>query len=79
MRSLFWFKEQKVQIKFLFLLRPRKEYQASTRAWDIWSLLCLKEIGWGPPAPKLKPAMRAQKKILLVVFVSLNTRSSRFS
>ena len=46
MRSLFWFKEQKVQIKFLFLLRPRKEYQASTRAWDIWSLLCLKEIGW---------------------------------
>ena len=36
---------------FLFLFWPRKEMfvKGACRTWDAWSLLTLKEIGWGPP------------------------------
>ena len=35
----------------LFLFLPRKELfvEGACRTWDAWSLLTLKEIGWGPP------------------------------
>ena len=39
----------RIKLCLLFLFLPRKEYQASRRTCCMWSLLCLKEIGWGPP------------------------------
>lgn len=47
-----WFKRKSMQFRFLYLFLPGKEtYQGGTcRRCSAWSLLSLKEIGWGPPA-----------------------------
>ena len=39
-----------IKERFMLLFLPRKEYQAITNMMrNVWSFLCLKEVGWGPP------------------------------
>ena len=38
-----------VKLRWLFLFLPCKRYHVANQTYDMWSLLCLKEIGWGPP------------------------------
>jgi hypothetical protein len=51
-----------IKIKFLFLFLPRKEKikeAIGVQYW--WSVLSLKESGWGPPRGVLKMAAHQQK------------------
>jgi hypothetical protein len=56
--------------KFLFLFLPRKEKirdAIGVQYW--WSVLCLKESGWGPPSSVLKLVVHKQKSPFYFSFV----------
>jgi hypothetical protein len=51
-----------IKIKFLFLFLPRKENvrdAIGVQYW--WSVMSLKESGWGPPSSMLKMLAHLQK------------------
>jgi hypothetical protein len=58
-----------IKIKFLFLFLPRKENVSDAigvQYW--WSMLSLKESGWGPPSSMLKMVAYLQKSLFILVY-----------
>ncbi len=58
-----------IKIKFLFLFLPRKENARDAigvQYW--WSVLSLKESGWGPPSSMLKMVAHLQKSLFILVY-----------
>jgi hypothetical protein len=58
-----------IKIKFLFLFLPRKENvrdAIGVQYW--WSVLSLKESGWGPPSSMLKMMAHLQKSLFILVY-----------
>jgi hypothetical protein len=58
-----------IKTKFLFLFLPRKEKikeAIGVQYW--WSVLSLKESGWGPPSSMLKMAAHLQKSLFILVY-----------
>jgi hypothetical protein len=64
-----------IKIKFLFLFLPRKENvrdAIGVRYW--WSMMSLKESGWGPPSSMLKILAHLQKSPFYFSFCLFNFR-----
>jgi hypothetical protein len=58
-----------IKTKFLFLFLPRKEKikeAIGVQYW--WSVLSLKESGWGPPSSTLKMVAHLQKSLFILVY-----------
>jgi hypothetical protein len=58
-----------IKIKFLFLFLPRKEnVRDAIGVQYCWSMLSLKESGWGPPSSMLKMVAHLQKSLFILVY-----------
>ena len=59
---------------FMFLFQPHKYHASANVPWSVWSLLCLKEVGWGPPE-QLKEIMAHQ--IIVQAYLELDIPCNR--